>query len=205
MDCDVAPKRRVECRRLVLIELEAHRDVERDRLAFLAVDVDLLVGRRALDGILRQHERLHIDGIFLDARRQRILQVQARAQRRLVDAAAGAVNHDSHIPGIDVRHHRRQQDERDDEPDDQPEHAHESSGRYRCRRASRRNLTDDRRSPIELPMESLLIAIGAQQFPAGEAYQIVGWARSMNRTHQLGRAVEPPPVLRSGEAGRLLV
>jgi hypothetical protein len=53
---------------------------------------------------------------------------------------------------------------------------------------------DDRRSPIELAIESLLIAIGAQHVPAGEANQFVGRTRTVNGTHQLGRVVEPPPI-----------
>src|SRR6185295_1167026 len=61
------------------------------------------------------------------------------------------------------------------------------------------NCIDVRRSPIELPIECLLIAIGAQQFPAGEAYQVRCRVRPMNGAHQLGRAVDLPPVPRLAE------
>ena len=66
---DVTPKRRIQKWSLVCVELKRHRDVERDRLPFLAVDVDLVVVRRAFVRGLRQDERLHEDGILLDARR----------------------------------------------------------------------------------------------------------------------------------------
>src|SRR6185436_5427582 len=56
------------------------------------------------------------------------------------------------------------------------------------------NCIDDRRSLIELPMKGLLVTIGAHHIPAGEAYQIVVCARAMNRTHQVGRAIDSPPV-----------
>src|SRR5690242_11682191 len=52
------------------------------------------------------------------------------------------------------------------------------------------------RSPIELPIESLLITVGAKHVPAGEAHQISGRARPMDGAHQFGRALEPPPVRR---------
>jgi len=120
---DVATESRVQTRRLVGVQLEAHRHVERNRLPFLAVDVDLVVVRRAFRRRLRQHERLHEDGIFFDSRRQRILQVQPRSERRFVNATAGPVNHDPHISRIHVHDCRRQQHERDDEHNDQPEHA----------------------------------------------------------------------------------
>src|SRR5438876_10104426 len=55
---------------------------------------------------------------------------------------------------------------------------------------------DEKRSLIELGIEVLLIAIGAQQFPAGEAYQIRGCARPVNRAHQFGRAIDSTPVPR---------
>src|SRR5438093_9944678 len=61
------------------------------------------------------------------------------------------------------------------------------------------NCNDDSRSLIELPMESLLVAIGAHDVPAGEAYQIRGGARAVNRTHQVGRAIDSPPVARLAE------
>src|SRR3954470_2078996 len=58
---------------------------------------------------------------------------------------------------------------------------------------------DDIRSAITLAIYSLLIAFGAQQFPAGEAYQFVGFTRAVNGTHQCGRVIESPPVFRLAE------
>src|SRR5690348_8867376 len=58
---------------------------------------------------------------------------------------------------------------------------------------------DERRSPSELAMYSLLVTIGAQHIPAGEAYQVRVGARSVNGAHQLGRAINSPPVPRLSE------
>src|SRR4051812_18257714 len=53
------------------------------------------------------------------------------------------------------------------------------------------------RSPtlVPLPMDSLLVTIGADQFPAGEAHQVRFVARPVNGAVQLRRAIDLPPVL----------
>src|SRR5439155_11359729 len=58
-----------------------------------------------------------------------------------------------------------------------------------------------RRSPtlVPLTMDSLLVAIGAQQFPAGEAHQVRFFARPVDWALQLRRAIDLPPVLHLAE------
>src|SRR5438132_1578469 len=58
------------------------------------------------------------------------------------------------------------------------------------------NPTSSSRSVIVLVMNRLLVAIGAHHCPAGEAYQIGGRARPVNRAHQLSRAIDSPPIER---------
>src|SRR6266487_811987 len=57
------------------------------------------------------------------------------------------------------------------------------------------------RSPtlVPLTMDGLLVAIGAQQFPAGEAHQVRFFARPVDWAIQLRRAIDLPPVLRLAE------
>jgi hypothetical protein len=43
-------------------------------------------------------------------------------------------------------------------------------------------------------MEGLLVAVGAHLISIGEAYQLVLHARTVDRTHQLGRALELPAI-----------
>src|SRR5471032_1466655 len=47
-----------------------------------------------------------------------------------------------------------------------------------------------RRSEMGLPMEGLLVAVGAHPLTVREAYQLVFSAESVNRTGQLGRAID---------------
>src|SRR5438067_12581758 len=58
------------------------------------------------------------------------------------------------------------------------------------------NPTSSSRSLSVLVMDCLLVAIGAHQSPAGEAYQIRCGARPVNGAHQLRRAIDPPPIER---------
>src|SRR5689334_7662815 len=57
------------------------------------------------------------------------------------------------------------------------------------------------RSPtlVPLTMDSLLVTVGADQFPAGEAHQVLFVARPVNGAVQLRRAIDLPPVLRLAE------
>src|ERR1700730_15639138 len=57
-----------------------------------------------------------------------------------------------------------------------------------------------KRSEIVLPIEGLLVAVGAHPLPIGEAYQLVFHARTVDRAHQLGRALEPFAILRLSDA-----
>src|SRR5437868_9746078 len=58
-----------------------------------------------------------------------------------------------------------------------------------------------RRSPtlVPLTMDSLLVTIGAEQFPAGEAHQVRFFARPVNRAVELRGAIDLPPVLHLAE------
>src|SRR6476646_3275863 len=57
------------------------------------------------------------------------------------------------------------------------------------------------RSPtlVPLTMDSLLVTIGADQFPAGEAHQVRFFARPVDRALELRRAIDLPPVSRLTE------
>src|SRR5690349_12467349 len=59
------------------------------------------------------------------------------------------------------------------------------------------------RSPTRVPltMDSLLVAIGAQQVPAGEAHQVRFLARPVNWASELRGAIDLPPVLHLAEPG----
>src|SRR5579864_3855101 len=62
---------------------------------------------------------------------------------------------------------------------------------------------DSSRSPtlVPLTMKGLLVTIGADHFPAGEAHQVRFFARPVNWAVQLRRAIELPPVLHLAEPG----
>src|SRR5262249_13914118 len=112
---DVASEGRVEERRLVRVQLERHRNVQRNRLPLLAVDVDLLVERLPFLRGLREHQRLHEDRILLDPRRERIAQMQPRTERLVVDAAAGTMDHNADVTRVYVLHEIRNQEEQHDD------------------------------------------------------------------------------------------
>src|SRR5919198_465145 len=66
---------------------------------------------------------------------------------------------------------------------------------------ARLNPIASRRSPtlVPLTMDSLLVAIGAHRFPAGEAHQVRFFARPVNWAVELRGAIDLPPVTRLAE------
>src|SRR4051794_36194455 len=65
----------------------------------------------------------------------------------------------------------------------------------------RTNPISSSRSPtlVPLTMDSLLVAIGAEHVPAGEAHQVLFHARPVNGADELRRAIDLPPVSRLAE------
>src|ERR687885_1207776 len=55
-------------------------------------------------------------------------------------------------------------------------------------------------SLVPLVMENLLVAIGTDPLPVGKQNHVLFRARSVNATHQSGRALEPPPVASLSES-----